>query len=193
MLVLRADFRGVEQARVGVQGAVDDFPGGVRKGLSRIVREMHREATGLLSGPGRTPMRLTNRGAVIGHGADAHGKGGRVIKQKSALRRQADSLEARPGSTPVPVITGNLRRLLDFVEPGRSKSTGFGAVTAGNNEAVLFDSAAYAEAIHEGKFSSAKYGPRRFLIEALQRVNQGAGMVRAMEDEITHIFSRRGV
>ncbi|HMM59454.1 MAG TPA: hypothetical protein PKC25_04895, partial [Candidatus Rifleibacterium sp.] len=113
------------------------FPNAVKRGLKRIAQGIHREAYGFLSGSGRTPMRLTNRVAIIT-------EDNRVIRQKSRLRGQSDSLGAKPGSYPVPVVTGNLRRMLDWLDPGQSKSGLAGTFTAGPMEIVVFNSAAYA-------------------------------------------------
>lgn len=88
------------------------------------------------------------------------------------------------GGYPIPVRTGNLRRLLDWLRPGESKTGPAGTFTAGQNEVVVYDSAEYAHVIHEGRGSSAKFGPRKYLDDALARFNQGARVGQIIGEEI---------
>jgi hypothetical protein len=88
------------------------------------------------------------------------------------------------GGYPVPVRTGHLRQLLDWLEPGQSKSGPAGTFTAGAHEVVVYDSALYANVIHEGRGSSEKFGPRRYLTDALKKFNEGEGIKGAIEKEI---------
>lgn len=91
------------------------------------------------------------------------------------------------GGYPVPVRTGHLRRMLNWLEPGKTKTAGepfTGTFTAGPMEAIIYNAANYAMAIHEGKKSSAKYGPRPFLTDALKKFNQGARIEKIIRDEI---------
>ena len=88
------------------------------------------------------------------------------------------------GGSPVPVVTGNLRRLLDWVKPGESVSAGGQTVTAGPHETIIYDSAAYSFAIAKGRGSSAKYGPRDYLAKALDAFNAGDRIVQILDEEI---------
>lgn len=99
-----------------------------------------------------------------------------------------------PGGYPVPVRTGHLRRMLNWLQPGQSKTdTGGATFSAATNEAVVYDSAVYADWIHEGKGSSAKFGPRQFLYDALERFNVGDQAKRILEEEVQKDIDKRGM
>lgn len=91
---------------------------------------------------------------------------------------------AYAGGYPVPVRTGHLRRSLDWLRPGASKTGDAGTFTAGEHEVVVYDSALYAAVIHEGKGSSAKFGRRPYLTNALEKFNQGNRIKATIEEEI---------
>lgn len=86
------------------------------------------------------------------------------------------------GAYPVPVVVGNLRRLLGWVKPGASKSRGGETFTAGKLEAIVFDAAEYSETIHEGKGSSEKYGARPFVTDAVTEVDGARVLDKAIWD-----------
>jgi hypothetical protein len=95
------------------------------------------------------------------------------------------------GEYPVPVRTGYLRQMLDYVLPGESKTGDVGTFTAGDLEAIVFNSALYAEAIHEGVFTSPKgykyspaFGPRPFMDDAYEKFDQGGRVAGILEEEI---------
>lgn len=184
MLDVQITVSGDRVAIANFEALSERFPGAIKRALKRIAPGIHREAYGFLSGAGRTPMRLSNRGAIIG--ADNS-----ITKQKSRLRGQSNSIGARPGSYPVPVVTGNLRRMLDWLDPGQSKSGLAGTFTAGDMEIVVFNSAAYANAIHEGRGSSSGFGPRPFLFDGLKKFNEGARIKRIVEEELNREIDMR--
>ena len=93
------------------------------------------------------------------------------------------------GAYPVPVRTGWLRRMLDFVPPGASKSSGGLTFTAGALEAIVYNAAAYASVIHEGTHSSSKHGKRPFLTDGLQAFGD-AKIKDIMEDEIQKAIAK---
>jgi len=169
-----------------LQRFANQMPTAVKRGLKRVAAGVHQDATAWLSGPGRSKMRLTNMGALI------H-ENGRITKRKTARRGQSDLLGARPGSYPVPVMTGNLRRMLNWLSPGDSKTGDAGTFTAGPMEVVVYDSAAYANVIAKGKWTSAGFGTRDFLGDALTKFNEGARIKQILEDEIQQEISRRGL
>ena len=143
------------------------LPAAQRAALKDIAREVHGLAFENLSGPGRTPVRLrTARRYTYSDGNIE-----RRTLNKTRKRGQFSMLGAKPGSYPVPVVAGNLRRLLGFVDPGESVSSNGLTFTAGDDEAIVFDSAEYAKVIHDGTRSSARYGPRRYIADALAKSN----------------------
>lgn len=175
----------VEGTRVVIDGLnqlAAEMPKAVDRGLVNIAKGVYSDAFKWLSGPGRTSVRLTNRNRV--KWSDIETRKTKSRNNKTSRRGQFDSLEARPGSYPVPVQTGNLRRLLDWLKPGESKTGAVGTFTAGKNEVIIYDSAQYARVIHEGRASSAKYGARRFLTDAFARFNSGGKVVQTIETEI---------
>jgi hypothetical protein len=99
--------------------------------------------------------------------------------------RRKKKYGAAPGGYPVPVRTGNLRRLLNWLWPGESKSGDAGTFTAGPDEFVIYDSASYAAAVFLGRGSSAPYGPRDALRDALELFNHGGMIQQLIGEEIT--------
>jgi len=171
MLELRTNFNGVQQAEKYVANVAAAYPSAARKGLTRIIRGMHRVSMDKLNGrggAGRTAQ-------IVGPSRGFTKASGETVNFKQQF--------AGAGGYPVPVRTGNLKRLLDFVEPGQSKSGAGFNVHAGPLEAILYNSAEYANTIHEGLGSSAKFGPRRFLIDALEQYKQGE-MAAILEEEL---------
>jgi hypothetical protein len=153
----------------------------VQRGLQKVVRGVHPRAMEFLNGPGRSQAKLVQRNKTL-----------KDLNRRN-LRGQSDSLGARPGAYPVPVLTGNLKRLLDFLDPGQSKSSNGSSFAAGPLEAVLFDSAGYGSVILEGTFSSSKFGPRDFLMDGLARFNGEAGVAQTIETEYATELQRRGL
>ena len=169
-----------------LQKLAEETPSAVRRALKRVAAGTHREAMVWLSGPGRSKMRLTNKGTTI------H-EDGRITKRRTALRGQSDQLGARPGGYPVPVMTGNLRRMLNWLSPGDTKTGDAGTFTAGPMEVVVYDSAAYADVISSGKWTSAGFAPRPFLTDALTKFNEGARIKQLLEEEIQQEITKRGM
>ena len=88
------------------------------------------------------------------------------------------------GGYPVPVRTGHLRRSLDWLGPGESKTGDLGTFTAADDEVVIFDSASYAPDIFLGRGSSSSYGTRDALRDALDYFNHGANIQQILGEEI---------
>lgn len=88
------------------------------------------------------------------------------------------------GGFPVPRKTGHLRRMLAWVKPGKTKSKGGDTVSAGPDETIVYNTAAYADVIALGRGSSAKFGPRDFLQQALDDFNQGNRIARIIDEEL---------
>jgi hypothetical protein len=174
MLDIRVEIKGERVVIDGLDRVAGRIPGAVNRGLERVAKGVHREAMALLSGPGRSPMRIR----------DATDEKGNIVRRKTRLRGQSDWLGAKPGSYPVPVISGHLRQQLDWLKPGETKSGAVGTFTAGFNEAIVFDSAEYAVTVHEGKFSNEVHGPRPYLTDALERFNSGGRIAGILNEEI---------
>lgn len=142
----------------------------VGKGLKQVARGVHRDAMDRLNGGGA--------------------QGEYVTTKTGKTRWQKRKQPIPAGGYPVPVRTGNLKRLLDFLDPGETFSNEKGSFTAGKTEIVVFDSARYARVIHEGLGSSAKFGRRPFLHDALQKFNAGDNIVHIVTREIEKGLSR---
>lgn len=97
------------------------------------------------------------------------------------------------GGYPVPVRTGHLRRNLDWLDPGETKTADGETYAAGPLEAVVYDSAIYADVIHAGHGSSANHGPREFLDDALETFNRKKGVQDTMENEISKELIKVGM
>ena len=106
---------------------------------------------------------------------------------KGVFREAYDWLSGSGGSTggfPVPVVTGNLRRMLAWLKPGESKSSEGQVVTAGPAESVVYDTARYSTVIAMGLGSSAKFGPRDYLRRGLDEFNAGNRIERILDQEL---------
>lgn len=154
-------------------GLASDYPQAIQRGLSRGIKGIHRLAYDYLSGAGSKGTYVTSKG------------GNKYWKRRVS--------QIPGGGYPVPVRTGNLRRLEDFVEPGRSKTSNGQTFTAGPMEAIAFNSAEYARPIHAGTGSSAKFGPRPYLVDALDQFNQGNRIAENIAEEIAVDIQKRGL
>jgi len=168
MLGIRVTMEGDKAVIAGLEKAAKEMPGAIQAGLFRIVEKANEEAVNLLSGPGNPSAR-----------GRKYTRGGKTFRRTRA-RGQSASLQGKPGSYPVPVLTGWLRRMQGFVPPGETKTANGITFRAGRFEAILYNAAEYANVIHEGTRSSAKYGRRPFHTDAIQKVP----MAQIMEEEI---------
>jgi hypothetical protein len=103
---------------------------------------------------------------------------------------------ASPGSYPIPRRSSRLKDLLFKVFPGETKASQYGSITAGQTEAVVGDSAAYATTVFLGKGSSAKFGERNAIVDAFKQFNGGeAGnkLGEMLDKEITAEAKRIGL
>lgn len=136
----------------------------IPRGLRRIVKGTAAEALqNFLTGPVRGFKTKTSSSGRQ-----------RAVAQKPELA----------GGYPVPMLSGNLRRLLGWVFPGQTKLSNNLTFEAGPMEALIFDSAEYAMTIHEGTDSSSEYGPRPFMDDAFAAFNAGARTKDIIEEEI---------
>lgn len=147
----------------GLQGLEREIPKALQRGLSRAAIAIYRQAYQFLSGPGA-------------HRETKTSKTGRQYSRKIA--------DTASGGYPVSVRTGWLRRELNWLKPGQTKEGELGQVTAGPFEAIIYDAAAYAMPIHEGIGSSAKFGPRKFITDAMELFNRGLGIQMVLRDEV---------
>ena len=168
MLDLWISTKGNKIIISGLGHLIKEIPGVLQRGLSRSAEDIYHKAFDFLSGPG----------------AKGEYSSGRWKKRKSPVPA---------GGYPVPVRTGHLRTLLDWLEPGETKIGFGGSFTAGSMEAIVYDSAEYAMDIHEGKRSSKKYGPRRYITDAFEAFNQGGKFEKTLEDEIQKEIRKHGL
>lgn len=164
MLDIRVTVEGDKVVIAGLQAMGPKIDKAIKRGLTRAAKGIYDNAFRWLSGAGGIYETRTSK------------------KTGKEYRRKVASI--LPGQYPVPVRTGHLRRMLNWVKPGASKSAEGLTFTAGPFESVVFDAAKYSEAIHDGKGSSSQYGPRPFLTDALKRFNQGDGIKNILESEI---------
>jgi len=160
-----------------------ELPGAVRRGLKHVVRGIHPLAKNLLNGAGGAGKKAKLIGPI---------KGSRGFTKKSG-EEVTFKVFRGAGGYPVPVRSGNLKRLLDWVDPGESVTSNGRTFSAGNMEAAIFDSAEYARAIHDGRGSSRKFVPRPFLTDALNRFNAGAGIANIISREIEAVLKQKGL
>lgn len=187
----------IEGDRVFIEGLnklSQEFPHAVQRGMERSAKGIHRAAFDFLNGPHRTQIRMRDTMkffATEGEGGVVSAYG--IKKKKTRARGQFNLLGARPGSYPVPSVTDHLRKMLDWLKPGQSKTGEAGTFATGPNEVMIYDSAIYANVIHEGKWTSKAYGPRRYLTDALEMFNRGLGIQMAIEDEIQKAKAKAGL
>lgn len=148
----------------------------LRRAMVDVAKGIHNEAQALLSGPGRRQMKLVSRHKTL------------TNLNRRNLRGQFSSLESRPGAYPVPVITGHLRRSLDWVKPGASKSGNGQVFSAGPDEVIIYNSARYARVIHDGTHSSTKAGKRPFLLDALKNYDRGGNIRRILDQRLQEVL-----
>lgn len=116
---------------------------------------MYRISTNAL----RLATSLRQRLALLDGALDSAFRNSVIEINRQAEQNLAGSLDAPPGSYPVPNRTGNLFREQDW-EFGGNRRTAF-----------VFNRAAYALQIHEGKDGSARHGRRPFLDDAVAKVD----------------------
>lgn len=179
MLKLDVTINGDKVVIGGLRNVSQDLPFALQRGLRRNIRGIYAEGFKLLKGGARTQGVKTegkNEWNATGWGHDK--------KTKTRPRGQLDLLGARPGSYPVPRVSAHLLQLLDWVDPGETVAADGQAFTAGKFQAILFDSAAYSDYIHEGEGSSKKYGRRPFMEDAVKNFDQGGKILEIMEEEV---------
>lgn len=191
MLAVNVTISGDKVVINGLNQLAADMPKIVQRGLKSVVKGLHREAMNNLNGKGgvnsyesRTSKSGKQYQKKTGSKVDTYEGFTRKSGEAQQFKRFTDS-----GGYPVPVRTGNLKRLLDFVDPGGSK----GEFTAGPMEVIVFNSAQYAAVIHNGTGSSAKFGPRSFLTDALAKFNQGGQIAATIENELNTEIQKRGL
>ncbi len=92
----------------------------------------------------------------------------------------------------MPVRTGKLLGMLDWLGPGDSKTGDVGTISAGENEFLIFDSAKYALAVFEGLGSSAKFGPRNAILDAFEMFQHGGQIQQLVSEEVRKEIANAG-
>ncbi len=173
MLDLKVTVTGDKIIITGLSQLAADMPLVVQRGLSRSAQGIYEEAQEWLRGSGAKGI-STERTSRTG---------------KKYLKWGKKETPDPAGGYPVPIRTGFLESALNFLSPGKSKD-GF---SAGPMEAIVYDSAEYATVIHEGTGSSAKFGKRPFIDDALAQFNQGGQISGVLEQEIQSEIQKRGL
>lgn len=155
-------------------------------GLERVTVGIFDEAHKLLSGQSRSRLRIFTRAQTYNIKTRK--------RTRTKMRGVTDQLGAAPGSyPPVPVVTGHLRRYLNFIKPGESKSDNGYSFSAGPLEAIVYNSARYASVISEGTYSSEKYGPRPFDTDAVKNYDQGGHIAAIIDEEVQKAIDAAGL
>lgn len=181
MLNINVTISGDKVLIQGLNQFAAEMPGTIRSGLKKVVRGVHPLAMAFLNGAGGAGRKAQITGPSRG------------FTKKSGEHVGFKQQFAGAGGWPVPVRTGNLKRLLDWVDPGQSMTSHGQTFSAGNMEVVIFNSAEYASSIHEGTGSSRKFGPRRFLDSAVSRFNTVTGIANTIEAEIESALIKKGL
>lgn len=173
MLELRVDIKGEKVIIEGLQRLRSGIDQAIRRGVTRSAQGIFNHAYDWLSGAGGIYETRVSK------------------KTGKEYRRKVASI--LPGQYPVPVRTGHLRRMLNWLKPGESKRAGGQTITAGYLEAIVYNAAAYSETIHEGLNTSSRYGPRRYLIDAMNKFNHGNRLTNIIEEEIQKTIGESGL
>jgi len=191
VLNLRVSVDGDKIVIHNLQGFTADLREAVHETLAEdIAPGIFNEAFLLLSGAGGLNVyedRISKKGNAY------RKKVGSNVEEYTGFTRQSGEdvtfkKYAGAGAYPVPIRVGWLRRQLNWLKPGQSKDGFF----AGDLEIIEYDAAQYARVVHEGYGSSAKFGPRRYLTDALERFNKGARIAGAVEEKIQQKLDKRG-
>jgi hypothetical protein len=152
----------------------------IPRALRRTAKGSTVEALALLSGPRRGLKTITAK--------------------KSGRQRTVAKETETAGDYPVPRLTGHLRRLQGWLGPGRSKTANDISFATGPMEALIYNSAEYASAIHTGVFTTIKgskysplFGPRPFMDDAFKNFNSGGKVKNIFEEEIAKEASDSGL
>lgn len=181
MLDINVRIEGDKVIIEGLNKLSQEFPKAIQKGMGRSAKGIHAAAYNFLNGPGA-------KGKTTGYAYSD------IKTRKVKIKKQKWTPQTIPaGGYPVPRRTGHLQQMLYWLFPGTTKSNFYGTFTAGPNEAIISDPVPYANVIHEGKWTSAKYGPRRYLTDALEMFNRGEGIKMAIEDEIQKAIAKAGL
>ena len=180
MLDIRVTIDGDKIIIANLQHLSRELPKAVDRGLAKVAKEIHRNAFEFLNGAG------------------SKGLSSEVIskKGKKYLKWEKRTSPISSGGYPVPIRTGHLRGRLNnavdsmmaFLHPTESRNVNGLIFSAKEHEAVVYNAAEYANVIHEGRGSSAKFGRRPFLGDALARFNGESGIKAAIENEIDKLI-----
>lgn len=173
MLDLKVTIDNDKVVIAGLEKLAAEMPGAVSRGLRRSAAGIYAIAYQWLSGKGGGTRTYSREWSA----------GGEVRKKKK--------MGAAGGGYPVPVRTGHLRRSLGWLAPGNSKSGDVGTFKAADDEVVVFNSARYAANVFLGRGSSAKFGPRDALRDALNYFNHGGQIQQMISEEIRKEINKR--
>jgi len=135
------------------------------------------------SNAGQTETKIKHMMVDVHRGLDAGLADLAEFGHYEVLKNLSGKAGAAPGSDPIPVRTGHLRRSEDYILPGRAKS----GITTKAGQAMLVNTASYAHAIHEGNGPHAVFGPRPFMEDAVPaiRARMPKTMIVAMQRSLS--------
>jgi len=157
--------------------ATNKLPAAVKQALIDAVRGIHAATSNHLNREGCAGRKQRLVGPIRGR----HGF------TKSSGESIAFKILQGAGAYPVPVRTGNLRKSLFTVEPGRTVVNDSGSYQSGAFEAQVVASVKYARVIHEGRGSSKKFGPRPFLTDGFKDFGGREQVVELLRRELAKI------
>lgn len=99
------------------------------------------------------------------------GEGSKYINIVGKYRRRKKEEIVPPGSYPVPVRTGNLRRLTNYASPGSTAKVKDKSYKVEDNEVLIFNGAGYAKSVHNGIGRNSKHGPRTYMTDGFKDTN----------------------
>lgn len=188
MLNLRVTIENEKVIIRGLEGASGAVARGASIGMGFVTAGIFDEAYTLLQGGSRSRIKVFTKKKEYYQKGERKGK-----RKREKMRGATNPLGARPGSYPVPRVTGHLLTHLGFVKPGETKTLNGLTFSAGVLEAVLYDAAEYASVIHDGTHSSTKHGPRPFTTDAVKKYDQGGRIAAVIDKEVQKAINESGL
>lgn len=178
MLDISVTIQGDKVIIEGLNKLATEFPEAIQGGIKEAVEGITQNAKYFL------------------HAEGAAGTSKYVTSKKTGKKYLKYTKRETPipaGGYPVPTRSGDLGRALKWLYPGESKTWEGVTRTTGLFEGKVLNISPYARVIHEGTRSSAKFGPRRYMTDALERFNKGDRLIKIIRENIQKAKARAGL